>query len=258
MNFNGRGGNIWTSTPPVTRHLIVINLLIWVVEALVPSLGARIVELFGLHYIGASAFNPVQLVTSLFVHSPSTMMHVLFNMFTLWMFGRLLERVWGTKRFLIYYFVCGVGACVVQEGVWALTWEHDMYSALGRLNGMTADSVRSMFSNATGEDLMMVKRVTEQFQSQMVTIGASGAVFGILLGFAFVFPNMPMYLFFIPVPIKAKYMVAGYAVLEFFLGVANMQGDSVAHFAHLGGLIFGFLILLWWKKTGKLGGGVFY
>lgn len=257
MNYNP-SGNFFTRIPTATRHLILINIIIWVAEACIPALRTSIVTLFGLHYFSAADFNPAQLVTSLFVHDPSSIMHVLFNMFTLWMFGRILEPVWGSARFIFFYFVCGIGASLVQELAWALTWEHNLYASLAKLNGLTIDTVKEMFQTATGENLAYVNSIKESALNGMITVGASGAVFGILLGFAFVFPNLPMYLFFIPVPIKAKYMVAGYAVIEFFLGVANMGGDTVAHFAHLGGLIFGLIILLYWKSKGKLGGTHFY
>ena len=154
-------------------------------------------------------------------------------------------------------YACGVGAAFVQEAVWALTWQHDYIAAIARQNGLTFDHMKSIVEQAVAAGDGGFLRAMAEMKSQMVTIGASGAIFGVLLGFAFVFPNIPMYLFFIPVPIKAKYMVAGYAVLELFFGVGGRM-DSVAHFAHLGGMIFGLIILLYWKKKGTLRGGGFY
>lgn len=241
-----------TNWPPVTKNLIIINVLIWLVEYLFPGFAERGMLKYGaLHLIGSSDFNPMQLFTYMFLHAPRTPMHVLFNMFSLWMFGRMMEQVWGSKRFLIYYLVCGVGAALVQEAVWALTWEHDYISGIAKLNGMTYDHMKDIVEKAAAAGDGRFIRGMAEFKSDMLTVGASGAVFGILLGFAFMFPNLPLYLFFIPIPIKAKYMVAGYAVLEFFLGVGR-AADSVAHFAHLGGMIFGLILLLYWKKKGEL------
>lgn len=248
QSFNGW----WSSMPPVTKNLIIINFLVWLVEICLPGFSNTLMRYAGLHYVGASDFNPAQIVTYMFMHSRTTLMHILFNMFTLWMFGRILEQVWGSKRFLIYYMVCGVGAALVQEGVWALTWEHDYISGIAMLNGLSYDNMHEAITMNPAH----FQNGMEQYQNMLVTIGASGAVFGLLLGFAFVFPDMPMYLFFIPIPIKAKYMVLGYGVLEFFLGVTRST-DTVAHFAHLGGLIFGLIILLYWRKKGTLRGGYF-
>ena len=254
MNFSSRLGSI----PPATKNIIIINLLIWLVEIIFPRFGDEgIIRHLGLHYVTSDLFNPAQIITYMFVHDNHSFLHIFFNMFTLWMFGRILEQVWGTKRFLFYYAVCGVGAALVQEAVWAFTWQHSFAEAIASLNGITYDSARQMIDQAiasgNGEYL---KAVAEYKNYAMVTIGASGAIFGLLLGFAFVFPNMPLYLFFIPIPIKAKWMVLGYAVLEFFLGVT--ANDTIAHFAHLGGLLFGLVLLLIWRKKGTLRGNSFY
>lgn len=248
MAFNSynSGGNWFQSIPPATRNLIIINLLIWIVEAVSGQFGYRLLDILGLHFMwGFSGcdFNPIQLVSYMFLHDPSSIWHVAFNMFTLYMFGRILEQVWGTKRFLIYYFVCGIGAALVQEGVWALTWKHDFVNAIVSRTGLTADTVRMYLAT----DPSQFAGLVDSFKNTLLTMGASGAVFGLLLAFAFIFPDMPLYLFFIPVPIKAKYMVVGYAVIEFFFGVTGTMG-TVAHFAHLGGMLFGLALLLWWRK----------
>lgn len=244
------------SIPPVTKNIIIINLIIWVVEAIFPRFADTIVNVLGLHYFSAGHFNPSQVLTYLFVHDPSSPAHVFFNMFTLWMFGSLLERIWGSKRFFIFYFVCGIGAAIVQEAVWSLTWMNEYISGIAKLNGITVTHMREIVEKAIASGDHDFMAAIASFKNQMVTIGASGAVFGIILGFAFVFPDRPIYLFFIPIPIKAKYMMIGYGVIEFFLGVAGK--DMVAHFAHLGGMLFGIIILLYWKKKGILRGGSFY
>lgn len=251
------GGGI-SSLPPVTKNIIIINALIWLVEIISPQFGLNgIIRHLGLHYVGASHFNPAQIITYMFIHDQKTFFHVFFNMLTLFFFGPALERIWGSKRFLFYYMVCGVGAALIQEGVWALTWKHEYVDGIALLNHMTKEDaselVRAYLANNDGGIISAINA----FKNQMVTVGASGAIFGLLLGFAFIFPNLPMYLFFIPVPIKAKYMVIGYAVIEFFFGVTGSM-NTVAHFAHLGGMLFGLVILLYWRKKGKLHGGGFY
>lgn len=243
--------------PPVTLNLIIINILIWLVEILFPSFAENgLFRHCGLHYIGAADFNPAQIITYMFLHDRSGIMHIFFNMFSLFMFGPILERTWGSKRFFMFYMVCGIGAGLLQEGVWALTWHSDYIEAVASQNGLSLEYVRQNVLAAEAVQDISVIQNQHMFQNWLMTIGASGAIFGLLLGFAFVFPNMPMYLFFIPIPVKAKWMVLGYAVIEFFLGVNG--GGIIAHFAHLGGMLFGLAILLIWKKKGILHGNRFY
>ena len=250
--YNGSSsGGWWSSIPPVTKNLIIINVIVWLAEVIVPGFSKTLVDILGLHLFGSSLFNPVQLFTYMFMHDPHSPAHILFNMFSLWMFGRILEQVWGSRRFLTFYLVCGVGAALVQEGVWELTWKSDFIRNLVFHDGMTIEHKEAMVDYAIAHQDPHILSLIDQFKSMMVTIGASGAIFGILLGFAFTFPDMPLYLFFIPVPIKAKYMVIGYGVIEFFLGVSGSV-STVAHFAHLGGMLFGILMLLYWRKKGTL------
>lgn len=228
--------------PPVTRNLLIINVLIWVLE-FIPGFETMLMKRLALHFWASDYFNPAQFVTYAFIHEPRTAIHIGFNMFTLWMFGRLMEQVWGSRRFLIFYFVCTIGAALVQELVWQFTW----ISELSSLNHMSVEQMQTILDRMKVTDPVQLSALKDS----MLCIGASGAIFGVLLGFAFVFPNMPLYLFFIPVPIKAKYMVLGYAVLEFLLGV-NGGGSTVAHFAHLGGMLFALPMLLWWMHKGIL------
>lgn len=252
MFGNSQSGFMQT-IPPVTKNLLIINTLLFLVMAFVPDFEGTLIRVLALHYWSSPEFNPIQLVSYMFLHGGLT--HLFFNMFSLYMFGRLLERVWGSKRFLIFYFVCGVGAALVQEAVAGL-------SILYASQDLPAGDVNEVFNN--GYEVFKSGMTYSHPKLQMIhqaiftpVLGASGAVFGILLGFAFVFPNMPLYLMFIPVPIKAKWMVIGYAVLEFYFGVSGTM-STVAHFAHLGGMLFGLIILLYWKKKGKLGGGIYY
>lgn len=239
--------------PPATRNIIIINVIVWLAEVCIPGFGNTILRTLGLHFYASSAFNPLQIVTYAFVHDSHTITHVLFNMFTLWMFGRTLEMVWGTKRFLFFYFVCAIGAALVQEAVWAFTWQDDYIRAIAPVNGLTFDHAKEIVLRGIADHDPSLAEGLASYKRALLTVGASGAVFGLLLGFAFVFPNLPLYIMFIPVPIKAKYMVAGYAVIELFLGVSGRM-DSVAHYAHLGGMIFALALLLWWKKKGTLNG----
>ncbi len=250
--YNGSSsGGWWRAIPPVTKNLIIINLIVWLAEVLVPGFSKTLVDRLGLHLFGSTLFNPAQVLTYMFMHDPNSPAHIFFNMFSLWMFGRILEQVWGSRRFLTFYLVCGVGAALVQEGVWELTWKSEYVAGIAKLNGLTTEHMGEIVDAAVSSGESQWIEAIASFKSSMVTIGASGAIFGILLGFAFTFPDMPLYLFFIPVPIKAKYMVIGYGVIEFFLGVSGSM-STVAHFAHLGGMLFGILMLLYWKKKGTL------
>lgn len=249
-------GMMWRTTGPVTRNLIIINFLLYAVEVVFPGFGTTLINKLGLHLVGAGSFNPIQIITYMFLHDNHTLLHILFNMFTLWMFGRILEQTWGSRRYFIFYMVCGIGAAVVQETVWLLTWKHEYIAAIAPQNGLTYRHMADIVNQALAQGDPGFTGAVAEMRNSFVTIGASGAVFGLLLGFAMAFPDMPLYLFFIPIPIKAKYMVIGYAVLEFFLGVNG--GGTIAHFAHLGGMLFGLVILLYWKKKGMLRGGGFY
>ncbi len=255
--FNNSGSR-FGSIPPVTKNLIIINVLVWVVAMIFPSFANNaLLPHLGLHYVASDLFNPVQIFTYMFLHSTDSVFHLFFNMFSLWMFGRILEQVWGAKRYLLFYMVCGVGAALVQEALWALTWQHDYVTDMAKLNLVTYDHMSQAINQAiaNGDGRLLANMM--QFKNSIMTIGASGAIFGLLLGFAFVFPNLPLYIFFIPIPIKAKYMVIGYAILEFYFGVSRSM-DTVAHFAHLGGMLFGLILLLYWRKKGILRGDGFY
>ena len=178
----------------------------------------------GLHYFGAESFHWWQPFTYMFLHADLS--HIFFNMFAVWMFAPMIEQQWGERRFLVYYLVCGLGAALVQEIVWMLMLEN-------------------MSATYSAETLA-------HYAYYMNTIGASGAVFGILFAFGWLYPDVPMFIIFIPVPIRARTFVIIYALIELFAGlgsVAGISADHVAHFAHLGGFLFGWLLVLFWKKT---------
>ena len=233
--FQSRQG-FFSSIPPVTKNLIIINLLFWLAEIVLPRVGIDLVKYLGLHYFAASDFNAVQLVTYMFMHDPGSFGHVFFNMFSVFMFGRTLEMVWGSKRFLIYYLTTGIGAGLVQEETWFFSLK---------------DAIDATIVQAGWE-------TTRALLNNVITIGASGAVFGILLAFGMLFPNAELFIMFIPIPVKAKYFVIFYGIVELFLGVGNFSGDNIAHFAHLGGMLFGFFLIKYWKKKGFGNGQYFW
>ena len=240
--------------PPVIKNLIIINLLCWLASIALPrAFGFDVVENFGLHYWESEAFKPYQLVTYMFLHDTSSFSHLLFNMFGLWMFGKDIELFWGRNKFLIFYFVTGIGAGIIQE----LVWHIDLSKAAEAFNmyASTKDInlLKPYLTNLTEHTYIPIGRLMElkeQILSSAVTVGASGALFGILLAFAMIFPQARMMLLFFPYPIRAPYFVAIYAVIELFCGVAQ-TADGVAHFAHLGGMLFGLILILIWKRNGK-------
>lgn len=226
--------------PVVTKNLIIINVLVWVASLVLPRVGVDLTSWLGLHFPGAKDFYAFQFVTYMFMHDTHSFAHVFFNMFAVYMFGRVLEQVWGPKRFLIFYMVTGIGAGLVQE----LTWMYDLRSVIA--------APQELINIGGGQILEK-----PDFYNLFVTVGASGAVFGILLAFGMLFPNVPLYIMFVPIPIKAKYFVIFYGLAELTLGVANFSGDSVAHFAHLGGMLFGFFMIQYWRKKG-VGNGFYF
>lgn len=195
--------NAMNEIPPVVKNLLAINIVIWLAQQYFHTRDMPL-ELWGaLWSFDTGNFKIWQLVTHLFMHGP--FFHILFNMFTLWIFGRILENFWGAKRFLNFYLICGLAAGVAQLFV-------------------------GEFSYA---------------------VGASGAIMGLMAAFAYLFPNTELMFLFIPVPIKAKFAIPALMALDLFGGIANVQGDNVAHFAHLGGAVAGFLIVLFWNRNNR-------
>ncbi len=217
-NYRVRG---FQFLPPIIKNLLIINVLFYLADM---TLGARGIDLsryLGLHYLSAVDFHWWQYITYMFMHGSFS--HLFFNMFALWMFGNALENLWGSRRFLFYYMVTGVGAGLMQTLVVGL----DVY-----------------FTYAA-----YPAAAVAQYVNHIVTIGASGAVFGILLAFGMCFPNMPIYLYFL-FPIRAKWFVIIYGLLELVAGIGG-TADGVAHFAHLGGMLFGIGLILYWRKHGS-------
>lgn len=229
------------SVPPVTMHLIIINAILWLATMLLGSRGiVDLTHYLGLHFWKGTDFHFYQFFTYMFMHDSNGFAHIFFNMFSLWMFGSLLEKVMGMKRFIFFYVVCGLGAGLIQELVWQFSWQ----SILADINNVSTSVINSAISTGEIDDEFL-----NMFYNGLITVGASGAIFGILLAFAMIFPNIPLYIMFIPIPVKAKYAVIGFAVIELFFGVSGAM-DNVAHFAHLGGMLFGLILILYWKKKG--------
>jgi membrane associated rhomboid family serine protease len=198
--FNSSNNSFYNSIPIVTRNILIINLIVWGACNLIQF---PLADILGLHDWN-NGFYLYQLITYQFTHV--AFFHLFFNMFALFIFGRVLESYWGPSRFLTYYLVTGIGAGLIQL---AICYFQDISS---------------------------------------ITIGASGAIFGILLAFGMIFPNAPLMIIPFPFPIKAKYLVIGYGLIELWMGFANRAGDDVAHFAHLGGMLFGIVLILYWRN----------
>ncbi|MES1224062.1 MAG: rhomboid family intramembrane serine protease [Bacteroidota bacterium] len=231
--------------PPIVKNLIIINVLVYLAQTLFDKQYAITQKLMlwpimpeKLHQLlvegnvldESQKFHPYQIATHMFSHAPPPMFfHILFNMFALWMFGRILENVWGAKRFLFFYLACGVGAAALHLGMQYFRSEQLLQAML--TNDMAA--------------------VSHLGGALAPALGASGAIMGLFAAFAYTFPNTELYIMFIPVPVKAKWAVLGLAAIDLFGGVANISGDNLAHFAHLGAAITGFIIVLYWNKTNR-------
>ncbi|MDE6353226.1 MAG: rhomboid family intramembrane serine protease [Muribaculaceae bacterium] len=252
--FNFR--SFFSSIPPVTKNLIIINFIVWFALLVFSHrVALDINDIGAIHYFGSPLFKPFQLITYMFIHANFT--HLFFNMFALFMFGITLERVLGSKKFLFYFISCGIGAALVQEGVFAIYINSLMSKAVTLLD-TTESSILEIIKTQGADAISQGMNFSDPLLGRLNglynvgTVGASGAVYGILLAFGMIFHNQAIYMMFIPIPIKAKYFVIGYGVIELLQGLAANSGDNVAHFAHLGGMIIGFLIILYWKKNGTL------
>ena len=226
-SYNNRGGGFLSSIPTATKNIIIINVLVMIMTSLNQGF---MYETFALFYPTSPFFHWWQPVTHMFMHGG--FWHLFFNMYTLFIFGSVLERVWGMKKFLLFYFVTGLGAAAVHTGVEWIQMTHWMSQA----------AEGSMAAQASIHALKMSP-----------TVGASGAIYGLLMGYAMLYPDSVMRLIFPPIALKAKWFVLIFAAIELLTGVTG-TGGGIAHFAHLGGLIFGFLLIMYWKKKRTLYG----
>ncbi|MGE0561492.1 MAG: rhomboid family intramembrane serine protease [Flavobacteriales bacterium] len=240
---------MFRDTPPVVKNLLIINVLMYLAMLMLGGQGIDLTDYFGLHYWKSEAFYPHQLVTYMFMHS-FNITHLFFNMFAVWMFGKVLESVWGSKRFLIYYMITGIGAGLIQLLVAyiRLIPLYDILSPEAIDYGLN-HGLEIINSGMGRQDLVTDDNFLKFiFLINSNTVGASGSVFGVLLAFGMLFPNTELMLLFPPIPIKAKWFVIGYGAIELYSGVADRADDNVAHFAHLGGMLFGFFLIKYWQK----------
>lgn len=232
--------------PPVVKNLLIINVLMFVATLFLRSQDIVLETILGLYYFDSPNFQPYQIIAHMFMHSSSFFAHIFFNMFMLWMFGRTLEQVWGPKRFLIFYMVTGLGAALLHTGVNAF----EVYRITGSLFNDISFGAEYVYFGDNLEGLTNKAREQLARIYATPTVGASGAVFGLLLGFGMLFPNTKLMLLFFPVPIKAKYVIGGLIVLELILGsTAHIWNSPIAHFAHLGGALFGFILIKIWQRS---------
>lgn len=213
--------------PPVIKNLLIINGLMFLLTMVLGFQGIDLNRILGVYTVQSESFRPYQIVTHMFMHGG--LGHIFFNMFALWMFGSPLENVWGPKRFLTFYLVTGLGAaaCLLGWNAWEV---HQLQQTI-----------------AEGGSAALQAQQVLQYKLAIPTVGASGAVFGVLLGFGMLFPNSLIYIYFL-FPLKAKYFVVIYGAIELYMGISNNPGDNIAHFAHLGGMLFGFILIKLWQK----------
>ena len=242
------------------KHIIIINVIFWVATLLIGTNGAIMNNLFAMHFPLNDGFKPWQIITHMFMHASYeqgggiVFYHILFNMFGVWMFGTPLEQMWGKKKFIFFYISAGLGSLLLYTGI--LYFQYN--SALNDIVAMgidKADIITVLESNNNGYLLNLKDAVGDNLFYQLTSpyygtmLGASGALYGILVAFAMTFPNTPLMLIFLPIPIKAKYFVPGVLCIDLFFGLTSYSIGPIAHFAHIGGALAGFIMSYYWKKN---------
>jgi membrane associated rhomboid family serine protease len=242
MNGFGRG---FFGLPPVVKNIIMINILMLLADYAAKSVfGIDLAMILGLYFPLSEQFKPLQIVSHIFMHGG--FWHLFFNMYALYIFGQVLENVWGPKRFFIYYIITGLGAALIHETVIGFQYMQIAESLSYENLQQVLNEGTTLFKQGQGfGDPDMLKL---QMLLNTPTVGASGAVFGILLAFGVLFPNTQLMLLIPPMPIKAKYLVMIYGALELYLALTQ-PGSNIAHAAHLGGMLFGYLMIRYWRKT---------
>lgn len=242
MNGYGRG---FLGLPPVVKNIIMLNVLMILAYYAAGSVfNVDLNSLLGLYFPKSEHFKPLQIVTHMFMHG--NFWHIFFNMYALFIFGPILEHVWGPKRFFIFYMVCGLGAAFTHETVIFFQYNHLIQSLPpDSLNSVITEGAAYFTQGKVFADPDMEKL---QLLLNVPTVGASGAIFGVLLAFGVLFPNTQLLLLIPPMPIKAKYLVIGYGAIELFLAVTQ-PGSNIAHAAHLGGMLFGYILIRYWRST---------
>lgn len=239
------------------KQLIIINVIFYIGSQFV---GSAAYDILALHFPGNPAFKPWQFLSYMFMHAPLDqspgIAHIIFNMLSLWMFGSMLEQMWGAKKFIFFYISCGVGAAILHTAIDYISYNHIMglltetgYTPHEAISLLLENKIDRRWEGLVSNNQFIT--LLSAYQGTMV--GASGAIYGLLAAFAFTFPNIELMMIFVPIPIKAKYFVPGLLAFDMFMGVKGQavigQGDGVAHFAHLGGALIGFLMMWYWKKN---------
>jgi membrane associated rhomboid family serine protease len=284
MSFNNQyRPNSFGNLPVVTKNIIIINVILYAATILLKqSKNIDLTDYLGLHYYLAPDFKPHQFITYIFMHDSHNFSHILFNMFGVYIFGQVLENVWGAKRYLIFYVLTGLGAALAQYIIMYLSINPFINSIELVQNNLSISSLENLIKSSEFQDNITYnfgpiynKFVNEynasvsenpstalslasqflidyknQYLNPQVIVGASGSLFGLLGAFGLLFPNTLLYLYFF-IPIKAKWLVIGYGAFELFSGLSNKPGDNVAHFAHLGGLAVGLILVLIWRRDKK-------
>ena len=260
--------------PPVVKNLLIINGIVFLATMSLSSSGIDLYKLLGLHYPGSELFKPYQIITYMFMHGGIS--HLFFNMFAVWMFGSAIENYWGPKRFLVYYLLTGIGASVLHysivyvemmpilntvdvalkanslDAVYAFMEQEDIKN-IARTSVTLVDQYNAFYNSPSLQSgTFFIQDLANYYKNMPNVVGASGSLFGILLAFGMLFPETSLYLMFIPAPIKAKYFVAGYGAVELISGLQNNPNDNVAHFAHLGGMLFGYLLIRYWRANSQI------
>lgn len=246
MNQIGRG---FGGIPDVVKNLIILNVIVFITTKF---LFPQYYDMLAMHFILIDKFEPFQIVTHMFMHSKYGFAHIFFNMFSLWMFGSVLEQVWGPKRFLSFYLIAGLGSIGLFTLTNYLQWLHITNNFSFEQIQAIKDAVLTVdggyrYHLIEGYDRGQVENAIRLYFGQVV--GASGAIYGVLVAFGMLFPNTELMLIFFPVPIKAKYFIPILIVIELFLGVNSFKWDNIAHFAHLGGALFGFIMVKIWNRN---------
>jgi membrane associated rhomboid family serine protease len=229
MSYYNSGNRVQKESP-VVFYTIAVNVVVFLAQNFVQQLD--ITNWGSLHYFKSDQFRPHQLITNMFLHG--SWGHLFFNMFALYIFGSVLERFWGSKRFFNFYMICGIGSAILVQLTIPFSAEQYAKSA-------------DIIAQAGGYS----KEVVNMYLQQYSALGASGAIMGVMAAFAYLFPNTELMIMFIPVPVKAKYVIPVYVLLDLFGGFYRIAGDNIGHFAHLGGALIGFLLVLFWNKNNR-------
>lgn len=233
--------SLFKNMQPVVKNLLIINVLFFLATFVFEQRGIDLGKYLGLFYVDSPKFQPYQLVTHFFMHA--NIGHIFFNMFALVMFGNLLERVWGAKKFLLFYFVTALGAAFLYQliqGIEVYNETQSFFPDAEHINGLYSVQMDGIYGPP--------EFIKSYLNFNIPVVGASGAVYGLLMAVAMLFPNTEVYLYF-AIPVKMKWLALGLGVIALYSGIQDNAGDSVAHFAHLGGMLFGFILVKMWQRN---------